>query len=65
MTDNAIIDRFIDELVIKRNKRMAERMQKVLKKGNAFIAIGALHLPGEMGVLRLLEKQGYRVSMVY
>ena len=29
------------------------------------IAIGALHLPGKTGVLNLLAKKGYRVSVVY
>lgn len=53
--------RLIDE----RNVRMAERMAPRLQEGNAFIAIGALHLPGEQGVLRLLQRRGYSVSVVY
>jgi len=48
-----------------RNQRMLQRMQPRLKEGNAFIAVGALHLSGEKGLLRLLEKQGLRVSPVY
>ncbi|MBL8907369.1 MAG: TraB/GumN family protein, partial [Rhizobiales bacterium] len=32
-----------------RNKRMAERAIPFIDKGNAFIAVGALHLPGENG----------------
>lgn len=63
--DSDIDDRFMYELVDKRNLRMVERMQVDLKKGRAFIAIGALHLPGEKGVLHLLEQQGYRVTPVY
>ena len=53
------------QLVDVRNRRMVERMEKYLKQGNAFIAIGALHLPGEVGVLHLLARKGYRVSVVY
>jgi len=34
-------------------------------QSNAFIAIGALHLPGEVGVLKLLARKAYRVSAVY
>ena len=60
-----IDDRFMHELLDKRNIRMVERMQEYLQQGNAFIAIGALHLPGEKGVLHLLEQQGYRVTPVY
>ena len=63
--DSDIDDRFIYRLLDMRNKRMANRMQKYLLKGNAFIAVGALHLPGETGVLHLLEQQGYTVSVVY
>ena len=63
--DSDIDDKFNYELIEKRNIRMVERMQSVLQQGNAFIAIGALHLPGENGVLHLLEQQGYSVSQIY
>jgi uncharacterized protein YbaP (TraB family) len=53
--------RVIDE----RNHRMAERMQPYLQQGKAFVAVGALHLPGDEGLLNLLEQQGYTVSRVY
>jgi hypothetical protein len=36
-----------------------------LGEGGAFIAIGALHLPGETGLLSLLAAQGYQISRVY
>ena len=63
--DSDIDDDFMYELIDKRNIRMVDRMQDYLAKGNAFIAIGALHLPGKNGVLHLLEQQGYSVSPVY
>ncbi|MDH5473641.1 MAG: TraB/GumN family protein [Gammaproteobacteria bacterium] len=63
--DSEIDDRFLEQLIDMRNARMVERMQSYLQTGNAFIAIGALHLPGEKGVLHLLELQGYSVSSVY
>ena len=44
---------------------MAHRLFMPLREGRAFIAIGANHLYGEEGVLRLIEKQGYRVGRVY
>lgn len=62
--DSDIDDRFMKQLIELRNLRMAERLRPILKKGDAFVAIGALHLPGEQGVLTLLEQQGYRVSPV-
>lgn len=39
---------------------MAFRMQRLLRRGGAFVALGALHLYGEKGVLALLEEDGYR-----
>lgn len=56
---------FQKTIIDDRNQRMLQRMQPRLKEGNAFIAVGALHLSGEKGLLRLLEKQGLRVSPVY
>lgn len=56
---------FESEIVVKRNQRMFERMQPRLKEGNAFIAVGALHLTGKDGLLNLLRNKGFRVSPVY
>jgi uncharacterized protein len=54
---------FVEEdLVRKRNHRMAERAAALLAKGNAFIAVGALHLPGQEGLVELLRQAGYKVS---
>lgn len=57
--------RLMDSLLWKRNRLMVERMAPWLAEGSSFIAIGALHLAGERGVLALLEGLGYRVSRVY
>jgi hypothetical protein len=43
---------------------MAFRMQRELRRGGAFVALGALHLYGEKGVLALLEADGYRARRV-
>lgn len=54
-----------DERVIRdRNVTMVDRSQAILEKGNAFIAVGALHLPGEDGVIELLRKKGYVLTRV-
>lgn len=58
-------DKLMDRLLAKRNHRMLERMQPRLIEGSAFIAVGALHLPGREGLLTLLENNGYRVSPIY
>lgn len=63
--DSQVAEYFQQTIIDDRNLRMLKRMQPRLKEGNAFIAVGALHLTGEKGLLRLLEKQGLRVSSVY
>jgi hypothetical protein len=62
---DALAERFMDRLLAQRNVRMAERLTPRLKEGNAFIAVGAAHLPGPQGLLNLLEKVGYRVTSIY
>lgn len=63
--DRRVAQLFTSQVVVNRNRRMLERMQPRLSEGNAFIAVGALHLPGKDGLLTLLRNKGYRVSPVY
>ncbi|MCC5780350.1 TraB/GumN family protein [Nitratireductor sp. B36] len=54
-----------DQAMVKaRNGTMAERVRPILDRGNAFVAVGALHLPGEEGLIELLRAQGYSVEGV-
>jgi uncharacterized protein len=55
---------FEERIVRMRNHVMAERAAPILDAGNAFIAVGALHLPGEEGVVALLQDAGYTVTQV-
>ncbi len=55
---------FMEALVDKRNVKMAERVAPLLEAGNALIAVGSLHLPGETGLVALLRKQGFEVTPV-
>jgi uncharacterized protein len=54
--------KFLIDLIDKRNVVMADRARAHIDAGNAFIGIGALHLPGKNGVIELLRKAGYTVS---
>ncbi|MGH8688070.1 MAG: TraB/GumN family protein [Burkholderiales bacterium] len=52
-------------VVLDRSVVMAFRMQRELRHGSAFVAVGALHLYGEKGVLALLAEDGYSARRVY
>lgn len=56
---------FEERFIEMRNRRMVERMTRHLKQGGAFVAVGALHISGESGILRLLEKRGFTVKRAY
>lgn len=55
---------FEQRIILDRNKVMAERAAPILAAGNVFMAVGALHLPGESGLVELLRKQGFTVTAV-
>ncbi len=63
--DPVLVEAFTERLLDERNERMTERMQPRLAEGGAFIAVGALHLPGESGILKLLEGRGYQLTRLY
>lgn len=56
---------FMRRLVLERNRRMVERMLPLLQEGGAFIAVGALHLPGRGGILQALERRGWTVTRAW
>ncbi|MFT5593561.1 MAG: hypothetical protein ACI8SR_001942 [Oceanicoccus sp.] len=60
--DDELAKRLMNSLIDQRNLKMLERMLPQLEKGRAFIAVGALHLPGEHGLLNLLRGKGYAVT---
>jgi len=64
-SDPLLAETFNRKVIVERNHRMAERMQSRLREGRQFIAVGALHLAGEEGLLRLLSERGYRLSRIY
>jgi len=55
---------FEQTMVTARNKTMAEHAAPILAKGGAFIAVGAMHLPGPEGLVELFRKAGYTVTPV-
>jgi len=63
--DPGLEDRVQEQLIDRRNRLMVERMLPLLVKGHAFVAVGALHLPGRKGILSLLVERGFRVERIY
>ena len=60
--DKGLSKRLRESLIDRRNEIMIKRMKPYLENGRAFIAVGALHLPGDKGLIRLLVKEGYAVT---
>lgn len=51
-------------LVDERNYDWLPKIEKHIKQEPCFIAVGALHLPGNDGLINLLRKAGYKVKAV-
>lgn len=52
-------------LIHDRNVVMHHRLVMPLRAGRVFIAVGALHLHGEKGLLALIARDGYRVTRLH
>jgi uncharacterized protein len=55
---------FEQRIILDRNKVMAEHAAPILANGNVFMAVGALHLTGDQGLVELFRKQGFTVTAV-
>lgn len=55
---------FQQKLLFERNDKMRSVAEPLLEQGGAFIAVGALHLPGDRGLVELLRQSGYTVTAV-
>ncbi len=64
-SDTSMGANFMENFINKRNRVMANGMERVYRSGKTlFTAVGADHLPGQKGVISLLEKDGYTVIPV-
>jgi len=60
--DEAGYAAFDEAVITSRNRTMVDHAGPILARGNAFIAVGALHLPGPDGLIELFRKAGYTVT---
>lgn len=55
---------FEQRVITDRNHVMADRAAPHLENGNVFMAVGALHMPGEQGLIELLRAKGFTATAV-
>jgi uncharacterized protein YbaP (TraB family) len=53
---------FMSEGIEARNRRMLTTLLPLFQESRVFVAVGALHLPGEAGLIALLRGQGFQLS---
>jgi len=53
---------FMKQGIDVRNLRMLESLLPHLQTSQVFVAVGALHLPGEIGLIQLLRNRGYDLT---
>lgn len=52
------------KLVDNRNEAWVSILPEILQENPCFVAVGALHLPGENGILKKLEEKGFSISPI-
>lgn len=62
--DKADLKKYEEDLLINRNKNWIPKIAALAKDGQIFVAVGAAHLGGENGVIRLLRNAGFTVEPV-
>jgi hypothetical protein len=65
MTSDPAMTKFMDVLLINRNKNWVEKCKEIFRKESIIAAVGAGHLVGKEGVLQLLLNAGYTVEPVH
>lgn len=63
-SDTEGIADYEDILLNERNKNWISKMENMMEEKRVFFAVGAGHLAGEEGVIKLLRKQGYTVTAI-
>lgn len=58
------MESYMDLLLYDRNRRWVTLMPPIMKEASVLFAVGAGHLPGEQGVIKLLQKKGYTVKPI-
>jgi len=51
-------------MLVKRNLNWIPKIEDLIAKESTFIAVGAAHLAGSMGVINLLREKGFTLTPV-
>jgi len=57
-------DEELSKILYERNEKWATKISNTISSASCFIAVGAGHLGGKRGLIKLLQKQGYSVKPV-
>ncbi|EKB51186.1 TraB/GumN family protein [Cecembia lonarensis] len=64
MKTSDLMNQYQAEILDNRNRAWIPTLEELFKQGASFVAVGAGHLPGELGVIALLQQKGYSVEAV-
>lgn len=63
-SENNMFSYFADDLLMKRNQNWIPTIEQTAKENPTLFAVGAAHLAGKNGVIKLLRNKGYKVEAV-
>ena len=55
----------LEKLVYSRNRTWTAQMKEIMPQAPTMFVVGAGHLPGEQGLIKLLEQEGYNLEPVW
>ena len=58
------LEAYRQTVLVDRTSRMRDRALMHLSQGGVFLAVGAMHLPGDTGLVELLRASGYKLTAV-
>ena len=62
--DESGLGNYEDILIYNRNRNWVQKLKKIMPEKSLTIAVGAGHLAGENGMIKLLRKEGYTVKPI-
>lgn len=63
-TDSAYDAAFVNALLVKRNRNWLDKMPQMMSTSPTLFVVGALHLPGQDGLIKSLRDKGYDIMPI-